>query len=261
MKACLSVCSNAGKALAAALNKPLVGVHHMVYNLPVLALSLHTHSTPWQQAHALTPFLSQPVSEHPKYPFLTLLISGGHTLLLLAESPTRFKTLATTSDISIGNAYDRVSRLLGIEWGSLGPGAALEKFCADHPLVPSDCEPMSMLEIKSSIPNRGQLMFSYAGMCSAFQRCVEDREGLTGQRKVEIAWAFQRHAVEQLEEKLCVGLRWCEKHAYDIKSIVVSGGVASNLYLRERYVMCTVINHMIYIENQVMSSYGGGWKD
>ncbi|CDO76685.1 hypothetical protein BN946_scf184677.g5 [Trametes cinnabarina] len=85
---CLSVCGNAARTLAAALNKPLVGVHHM-------------------QAHALTPLLTSPPSELPQFPFLTLLVSGGHTLLLLASSRTSFRILATTLDESIGNAYDK----------------------------------------------------------------------------------------------------------------------------------------------------------
>ncbi|GJJ06206.1 hypothetical protein Clacol_000395 [Clathrus columnatus] len=196
MKACLSVCANAAKGIAAVLKKPLVGVHHMV------------------------------VKEHPTYPFITLLISGGHTLLLLALSSSHFSTLATTVDISIGNAYDRVSHLLGIKWGSLGPGAALEKLCADNPV------PMhSFHKMKSSLPNPGELIFSYSGMLSAFQRYLENishDDELTEQRKAEIAWTFQHHAIEQLESKLSLGLKWCDRHGHDIKHVVVSGGVANN---------------------------------
>lgn len=190
----------------------------------------------FKQAHALTPFLALPAEEHPIYPFLTLLVSGGHTLLLLALSSTHFKTLATTCDSSIGNAYDKVSRLLGIKWGSHGPGAALEKFCADNPVQETD--PSSLLgEIRVSVPNRGHLMFSYAGIYSAFQRYIEGflPDNLTHERKVQIAWAFQHHAAEQLEQKLLLGLKWCNNQNYEIRNIVVSGGVASNLYLRKRY--------------------------
>ncbi|KAL1945590.1 hypothetical protein VTO73DRAFT_1592 [Trametes versicolor] len=91
---CLSVCGNAARSLAAALNKPLVGVHHM-------------------QAHALTP------SSRPQFPFLTILVSGGHTLLLLASSPKSFRILATSLDESIGSAYDKVARPLRrhLRWG------------------------------------------------------------------------------------------------------------------------------------------------
>src|ERR1700691_3946715 len=97
MPGCLGVASSAAKTLAAALNKPLVGVHHM-------------------QAHALTPFLTAPQTDIPQFPFLTLLVSGGHTLLLLAISLTSYRILATTVDESVGRAFDKVSRRLKIPW-------------------------------------------------------------------------------------------------------------------------------------------------
>lgn len=81
MPTCLASCALAAKTLSAAYNKPLVGVHHM-------------------QAHALTVGLTE--DEAPRYPYLTLLVSGGHTLLLLARGPFEFQILATTGDDSIG---------------------------------------------------------------------------------------------------------------------------------------------------------------
>lgn len=230
--------SNAARALAAALGKPLVGVHHMVRS-PVF--DFHSLSLTYlKQAHAVTVFLSLPEDELPKYPFLSLLISGGHTLLLLARSSTAFSVLATTPDDSIGNAYDKVSRLLSLSWSTLGPGAALEKFCADHPppLSPAPHDRINSYERRLSFPlsSRGELMFSYSGLYSSVQRYVEalPPEALTSERKAHIAWAFQRAAVGQLEEKLCLGLKWCSRHDIDIRHVVVSGGVASNAYVRER---------------------------
>lgn len=83
MNACLAVGATAAKTLAAVTNKPLIGVHHM-------------------QAHALTVTLTE--STPPPFPFLTLLLSGGHTLLVLARSESQFQILATTTDESIGYA-------------------------------------------------------------------------------------------------------------------------------------------------------------
>ncbi|SCZ96572.1 BZ3500_MvSof-1268-A1-R1_Chr4-4g07438 [Microbotryum saponariae] len=91
MMGCLSVACHSAKALGAATAKPLIGVHHMVRRIGTAWLS---------QAHALTPFLTSAIP--PKFPFLTLLLSGGHTLLLFASSETEFKILATTHDESIG---------------------------------------------------------------------------------------------------------------------------------------------------------------
>ena len=144
--------------------------------------------------------------------------------------------LATTPDMSIGNAYDKVSRILGLEWESIGPGAALEKFCAENPPPP---EPQEVFKprLRVTVPNPGELMFSYSGLYSAVQRHCEliTPEDFQA-RKVIIAWAFQQAAVGQLEQKLKLGLKWCERHGVDVRHVVVSGGVASNLYLRERHV-------------------------
>lgn len=73
----------AAKTLASVLGKPLIYVHHMV-------------------AHALTPFLTEPVERQPAFPFLTLLVSGGHTMLVLASGVDSYRILATTTDDSIG---------------------------------------------------------------------------------------------------------------------------------------------------------------
>ncbi|KAI0344628.1 glycoprotease [Trametopsis cervina] len=210
----LSVCSTAGKAIAAALNKPIVGVHHM-------------------QAHALTPLLTSLQEEPPQFPFLTLLVTGKHTLLLLAESITRFKTLATAKDESIGHAFDKVAKLLGLEWQNIGPGAALEAFCrteiydadalADVPAMP-DVLP-------------GQLAFSYSGLHGTVEKYIREHggiESLNSATRVRLAQSFQTGAIRQLEKKLKMGLHLCRQQDIHIRNVVVSGGVASNSLLRSR---------------------------
>ncbi|GBE81360.1 glycoprotease [Sparassis latifolia] len=214
---CLSVGSNAAKTLAAALNKPLVGVHHM-------------------QAHALTPFLTTPLESLPEYPFLTLLVSGGHTLLLLATTPTTFHTLATALDESIGRAFDKVSRMLKLQWSALGPGAALEQFCLETPDPDADAGE-AIPDIPRPMP--GRLAFSYTGLHSTVERYLHSRGGTVGApTRLALARAFQEAAVGQLEDKLALGLEQCRRQGVDIRHVVVSGGVASNAFLRERLRMC-----------------------
>ncbi|OBZ74714.1 tRNA N6-adenosine threonylcarbamoyltransferase [Grifola frondosa] len=87
MRGCLVVCSNAAKTLASAIGKPIVGVHHIVRLQFVFCITLISFV---QHAHALTPLLTAPLDALPVFLFLTLLISGGHTLLLLANSPASF---------------------------------------------------------------------------------------------------------------------------------------------------------------------------
>jgi N6-L-threonylcarbamoyladenine synthase len=230
MAGCLSVGSNAAKNIAAALNKPLVGVHHMVGCMIASELCPQAYLIYSQQAHALTPFLTSSPSEVPQFPFLTLLISGGHTLLLLANSLTSFRILATTADESIGRAFDKVSRMLDLKWTNLGPGAALERFCADG------CGD-SGVDISLPRPMPSQLAFSYSGLHSAVERFIFARGGIQQldlRIKRSLAREFQTAAVAQLEEKVLLGLSWCAENNVRIQHLVVSGGVASNAFLRER---------------------------
>ncbi|KAI0818456.1 glycoprotease [Trametes gibbosa] len=209
---CLSVCGNAARTLAAALNKPLVGVHHM-------------------HAHALTPFLTSSPDERPRFPFITLLVSGGHTMFVLAETPIKFRIIASSVDESIGNAYDKVARMLEIPLDGLSGGAALERFCAS----PDPAAGMVVPELKLPLAMRGRLALSYTGIHSAVERYLDARHGMLDEGvRLGVARSFQKAAVEQLEEKLVLSMEWCAQQDVRVRHLVVSGGVASNAYLRER---------------------------
>jgi N6-L-threonylcarbamoyladenine synthase len=183
-----------------------------------------------KQGHALTPLLTAFPNE-PKFPFLTLLISGGHTLLLLAISETSFRLLATTRDESVGRSFDKVSKLLQLKWTKLGPGDALEKFIAetdgsDEPTIAPITRPLV-----------GQLAFSFSAHHSHIKSLIEKHgpiESMDIKLKRAIAREFQTAAVSHLEEKIILGLQWCRSQNISIQYIVVSGGVASNAYLRDR---------------------------
>jgi N6-L-threonylcarbamoyladenine synthase len=99
MYGCLSCGSHAANAMAGMMDKPIVGVHHMVRSSssPPDAPLICPRG---KQAHALTPLLTEPTP--PEFPFLNLLVSGGHTLLVLATGETSFKILAKSLDDSIG---------------------------------------------------------------------------------------------------------------------------------------------------------------
>ncbi|BGP45843.1 Mitochondrial tRNAs modification protein [Rhodotorula kratochvilovae] len=221
MYGCLSVCLGAAKALAAATGKPLLGVHHM-------------------QAHALTPFLTatpNTSSPAPEFPFLTLLLSGGHTLLLLASSPSRFRILASTADESIGASLDKAARDLAIPWvlGAGSPGAALEAFA--FPPSGATPSPSPGPEPHFAIPFPREMSFSYAGQRSALTRILraepiaEMEEG----RKAQLARAFMEAAFAQIARKVALALvRVREEGEGEVRGLVVSGGVASNLVLRAR---------------------------
>ncbi|OCH90240.1 glycoprotease [Obba rivulosa] len=216
---CLSVGSNAAKTLAGALNKPLIGVHHM-------------------QAHALTVFLTSPPEEAPQFPFLSLLLSGGHSLLLVAVSPTNFRILATTADQSIGTAFDHVAKMLEIPWMAAGPGASLEQFAkTEVGDVDSDDLPYDNIFVT---PMPGKLAFSFSAPESQAARLVEKRgvRNMSLKSRVLLARAFQTRVVLQLEQKLAIAIKHCREEQIPIRHLVVSGGVASNAFLRERLRVC-----------------------
>ncbi|KAK0472959.1 glycoprotease family-domain-containing protein [Armillaria novae-zelandiae] len=182
----LSVACNAAKTLAAVMGKPLVGVHHM-------------------QAHTLTPRLTS-WPGIPTFPFLSLLISGGHTLLLLANSVNSFQILATTQDESIRCTFDKVTRELGLGWA----GPSLERFCNEHieSRTPWDFPP----SVERFVHRRGGV------------------ENIAPEEKVTIARAFQEAIVDHLESKLMLGIKQFFRDNIPIKHVIISSGVASNSY-------------------------------
>ncbi|KAM0756331.1 glycoprotease [Meredithblackwellia eburnea MCA 4105] len=217
MYGCLSVCAASAKALAGATGIPLLGVHHM-------------------QAHALTPLLTEEIP--PEFPFLTLLVSGGHTLLVLARGETDFEILATCDDENIGASFDKACRDLRIPYSEgIGgsPGAALESF-AQLPTSPppSRERPNYMFPI----PTEGKLIFSFSGLRSALTRLLEKEKvgDMSESRRRELARGFVEAAVGQVEAKITLALkRW---KGEELKALVASGGVASNQYLRMRLRHC-----------------------
>ena len=225
MPSSLVIGMTAAKTLAAVSSKPLVYIHHM-------------------QAHALTCLLSE--ARPPAFPFLTLLVSGGHTMAVLVHSLERFEVVATTLDDSVGNTFDKFARELGLPWQSAS-GALVEQFAAQATEAAPAQLPRIML---------GQPAFSYAGLKSAASRAIAASGGadMSLARKCALAHEFQQAAFAPLEDKVvrCVSARaargklsqgWflgesASAPAAPVTGVVCSGGVASNRYLRNRYVSC-----------------------
>lgn len=120
--------------------------------------------------------------------------------------------------------------MLEIGWGNLGPGAALEQFC-----LTGDGQQLPEITPKLPSGQPGKLAFSYSGLHSVVERFITARGGhLDDATKLALARAFQTAAVSQLEEKLLLGLHWCRQNGIIIRDVVVSGGVASNRFIRQR---------------------------
>jgi len=126
--------------------------------------------------------------------------------------------------------------MLDLPWSTRGLGASLEAFVAASP-AKDELAP----QMPRTMP--GTLSFSFAGLHSAVERFVTARGGsaaLDESTRHALATAFQRAAVGQLEEKVLLALKWCGDQGLGVRHLVVSGGVASNSYLRDRLSHCVI---------------------
>ena len=179
-----------GKALAHAAGKPLIAVNHL-------------------EGHALSPRLSDP---DLAFPYLLLLVSGGHCQLLLVEGVARYRRLATTIDDAAGEAFDKTAKLLGLGFPG---GPAVERAAA---LGDARAVPLPRPLLRSAEPH-----FSFAGLKAAVARIV-------GQYSPEdIAASFQQAVVDCLLDRTARAL----DRAGAVNALVVAGGVAANGAVRE----------------------------
>ncbi|MEN2787815.1 tRNA (adenosine(37)-N6)-threonylcarbamoyltransferase complex transferase subunit TsaD [Sphingomonas qilianensis] len=180
-----------GKALAHAAGKPLIAVNHL-------------------EGHALSPRLTDPALA---FPFLLLLVSGGHCQLLLVEGVGAYRRLATTIDDAAGEAFDKTAKLLGL--GFPGGPAVEQAALAGNPYA---------VPLPRPLKGSAEPHFSFAGLKSAVSRAVD-----TGQWSAEdIAASFQQAVVDCLLDRTARAL----DRAGDATALVVAGGVAANQAVR-----------------------------
>lgn len=180
-----------GKALAMAAGKPLVAVNHL-------------------EGHALSPRLADP---DLKFPYLLMLVSGGHCQLLLVEGVGRYQRLATTIDDAAGEAFDKTAKLLGLGFPG---GPAVERAAA---LGDPHAVPLPRPLVKSAEPH-----FSFAGLKGAVLRAVES--GVYAPE--DIAASFQQAVVDCIVDRTQRAL----SRAPGATALVVAGGVAANKAVR-----------------------------
>jgi N6-L-threonylcarbamoyladenine synthase len=181
------------KGLAQASRKPLIGVNHI-------------------EAHALSVFLEGDID----FPFLALIVSGGHSIILLFEEPGRFKMIGTTRDDAVGEAFDKIAKYLGLGY----PGGKAIEDAAKNGKGDSVSFPRPMVDEKN-------FDFSFSGLKTAFINYVK-KTGINDSNRSDILASFQEAACDVLAIKTM-------KAAKDLNvgRIVLGGGVASNGRLRE----------------------------
>jgi N6-L-threonylcarbamoyladenine synthase len=206
---CLSVGLSFGKALASALEKPFIAVNHL-------------------EGHALSPKLNSELN----YPYLLLLISGGHSQFLNVQSLGKYKRLGTTIDDALGEAFDKTAKLLGIEF----PGGPQIEILAKKG------DP-NKYDLPKPIFNKGGCNLSFAGLKTAILRIVKDIR--TDQEKFDLAASFQKTVEQILYKKTKIAFSEFEnQNNLKEKIFVVAGGVAANKRIRSMLInLCMEQNY------------------
>lgn len=182
-----------GRSLAFALNKPAIGVHHM-------------------EGHMLAPLLSD---TPPKFPFVALLVSGGHTQLMAAYAIGKYEILGESIDDAAGEAFDKVAKMMGLPYPG-GPNIAKLALKGDAKAFDF---PRPMLH--------KDLVFSFSGLKTAVSVQLKKVQGEA--READIAASFQEAIVETLAKKSVKALKQT-----GLKRLVIAGGVSANVSLREK---------------------------
>ena len=190
----LLVGCSVAKALAYAHALPLVGVNHL-------------------EGHVFSAFLGEP---KPAYPFLALVVSGGHTALYLAREPLRYQLIGQTRDDAAGEAFDKVAKLLALGY----PGGPMIELTARSGAPNAIAFPMA--QIADGAPD-----FSFSGIKTAVSLFVKRNAPLSERMVADVAASFQATVVKMLTAKTVKAAR-----SLGMKRIVLTGGVAANRTLR-----------------------------
>ena len=194
---CLSVGLSFGKAFASVINKPFIAVNHL-------------------EGHALSPKLNSKLD----YPYLLLLISGGHSQFLSVQNLGKYKRLGTTIDDALGETFDKTAKMLGIDF----PGGPQIEILA------SKGNPKKY-DLPKPIYNKGGCNLSFAGLKTAILKISKSIE--TEQEKFDLAASFQKTVLEILKKKTKIAFEEFEKEKKKKEKIfVIAGGVAANKEIR-----------------------------
>ena len=206
---CLSVGLSFGKAFSTAINKPFIAVNHL-------------------EGHALSPKLNSKLN----YPYLLLLISGGHSQFLNVQGFEKYERIGTTIDDALGEAFDKTAKLLGIEF----PGGPKIEVLAEKGNP-------NKFNLPKPIFNKGGCNLSFAGLKTAVLKISKNIK--TKQEKFDLAASFQKTIEEILHKKTKIAFKEFEKkNNLNEKIFVIAGGVAANKKIRSMLIqLCKEENY------------------
>ena len=196
---CLNVGLNIGKSLAAFLGKPFIAVNHL-------------------EGHALSPGLEKKI----KFPYLLLLISGGHSQYIIVKGVGKYKQIGTTIDDALGEAFDKTAKILDLGYPG-GPNLEVKAKKGDE----------NFFILPRPILNRGGCNLSFAGLKTAVlreaQKIKKDKR-----LRLNLAASFQKTVIDILKKKTLVAMeQFKELTNKDNADLIVAGGVAANEKIKE----------------------------
>lgn len=207
------------KTLSASLNVPFVPVNHI-------------------HAHLYSAFLG---NNKPQFPFLALIVSGGHTLLVLVEDFFKHKILGTTIDDAVGEAFDKVAKMMGLGYPG---GPLIDKYAINGDI---NYRKFPIAHLKNSKYN-----FSFSGLKTSvlyFLKEIEYEKNKSDELISNIAASFQHTAVETLFLKVKKAMK-----EYKVDFVTVSGGVSANSYLKKMFMELQIGKVKINIPEVIYST-------
>ncbi len=185
-----------GRSLAYGLNIPAIGIHHM-------------------EGHLLSPLLG---ANPPKFPFVSLLVSGGHTLLVAAQGIGDYEILGESIDDAAGECFDKAAKMLGLPYPG-GPNIAKLAEGGDK----------TAYDLPRPMLHKG-LDFSFSGMKTAVHNLIKDTKGADSDASIRanLAASFQHAMVDTLVKKCIKALKQTQ-----MSQLVIAGGVSANVHLRQ----------------------------
>ena len=227
---CLTVGLNIGKAIAGSLNKPFVAVNHL-------------------EGHALSPKINKKI----KFPYLLLLISGGHTQFLEVKGVNNYRRLGTTIDDALGEAFDKTAKLLGMEFPG---GPKIEEWAKKGD--------KNFFKLPKPILKKGGCNMSFAGLKTAVLRISKKLKN--EKEKYHLAASFQKTINDILYEKTKIAIEeFLNGKKNKTNTLVIAGGVASNLSIRDNLVKLAKEKNFVSVfppinlcsDNAVMIAWAG----
>ncbi|MDG2060777.1 MAG: tRNA (adenosine(37)-N6)-threonylcarbamoyltransferase complex transferase subunit TsaD [SAR86 cluster bacterium] len=198
LKGPLIVGASIAKALSLGWGIPSIGIHHM-------------------EAHLLINLLEE---NPPSFPFITLLISGGHCLLIRSDEVGHYKIIGQTLDDAVGEAFDKVARLLNLPYPG---GPNIEKLAR--------LGKPNFIKLPRPMTSKRSLDFSFSGLKTAVLYNLRNKKNISESYRANISASFQ----EAVADTLLIKCKWALEDE-NLKQLVIGGGVASNIYIRRRLV-------------------------